>query len=313
MRLRAATLLLVLLTPGPLAAQMLTFPAEARRSAERVSADSVFLPAAPWQGEEAQGITAEGEVQQTAWKVGDGSLGTLELLAPLRAQLLAEGFEALFECETDVCGGFDFRYALKVLPEPAMHVNLGDFRYFLARRTGEAGEEHVALLVSRSASTGFVQLTRVGPATGGAGFTASTKTPAPAAPVLPGATGPIGRQLETDGHATLADLTFPTGSSELGPESFASLAALAGYLKTYPDRRVTLVGHTDAEGALDSNIQLSRQRAASVRARLIERYGVPPGQVEADGVGYLAPRASNLSAEGRMQNRRVEVILTSTQ
>jgi OOP family OmpA-OmpF porin len=312
-RLRTATLLLALLTPGPLAAQTLAFPAEARRTGERVERDSTFLPAAPWQEEGAQGVAAEGEVQQTAWSVGDGSLGTLELLAPLRTQLLNEGFEPLFECETDVCGGFDFRYALEVLPEPAMHVNLGDFRYFLARRGTEAGEEHVALLISRSASTGFVQLTRVGPATGGAAFTASTKTPAPDAPLLPAAAGPIGEQLEAMGHATLGDLSFPTGSSELGPETFASLAALAGYLKAYPDRRVMLVGHTDAEGALQANIQLSRRRAASVRERLIELYQVPPGQVEADGVGYLAPRASNLSPEGRMQNRRVEVILTSTQ
>jgi OOP family OmpA-OmpF porin len=75
---------------------------------------------------------------------------------------------------------------------------------------------------------------------------------------------------------------------------------------------VILVGHTDASGGLDGNIALSRKRAESVRQRMTDRYGIPAAQVDAQGVGYLSPRASNLSDTGRDQNRRVEVMMTST-
>ena len=57
---------------------------------------------------------------------------------------------------------------------------------------------------------------------------------------------------------------------------------------------------------------LSRRRAAEVKHRLEEQFGIEPARIEAQGVGYLVPRASNLTEEGRERNRRVEAVLTST-
>ena len=111
----------------------------------------------------------------------------------------------------------------------------------------------------------------------------------------------------------LDDLSFATGSSDLSEGQYASLARLAAYLLANPDKTVALVGHTDSEGSIAGNIALSKRRAASVLERLVSVYDVPRRQMEAEGVGYLSPRASNLTAEGRVKNRRVEVILTSTQ
>jgi OOP family OmpA-OmpF porin len=118
--------------------------------------------------------------------------------------------------------------------------------------------------------------------------------------------------LTTIGRAPLEDLTFLTGSSHLGDETFASLSELATFLNSNPDKSVALVGHTDATGSLADNMALSKKRAKSVVQRLVTVYGVPANQLEAAGVGYLVPRASNLTKGGRDQNRRVEVILTST-
>ena len=73
--------------------------------------------------------------------------------------------------------------------------------------------------------------------------------------------------------------------------------------------RIALVGHTDTVGGLEANINVSRARARSVRQRLIESYGIAEERLDAEGMGYLAPVASNLTAEGRDQNRRVEVVL----
>jgi OOP family OmpA-OmpF porin len=86
---------------------------------------------------------------------------------------------------------------------------------------------------------------------------------------------------------------------------------LAAWLAESAERRIVLVGHTDAEGALDSNIELSRARAAAVRNALVTEFGADPARIEAAGVGYLAPRAANSLAEGREANRRVEVVLIS--
>ena len=98
----------------------------------------------------------------------------------------------------------------------------------------------------------------------------------------------------------------------LEAKAYASLSALSAWLKANPTRHVTLVGHTDASGGLPANITLSRQRAQSVRAALIASYAADPSLIDAQGAGYLAPRASNETTEGRTQNRRVEVMLTPT-
>ncbi len=303
---------LFLSLPAAAGALTLDFPGFATPIADfSVVKDSHFLPTDPFFEGPIEGLNAEGAIRKQSWRVTGGGLTTLQLLAPLREQLQAAGYETLFECEADACGGFDFRYQIDVLPEPEMHVNLGDYRYFSGKRVTEDGPEYVSLIVSRSANAGFVQLTRVGAPEASVAITAATKAPTPTLPLAD--SGPVGEQLEAKGHATLDDLYFKTGSSELGDEGFASLTGLADYLKAHPDRRVTLVGHTDAEGALDANIALSKRRAAAVASRLVERHGIDPAQISADGVGYLAPRASNLTPEGRTQNRRVEAILTSTQ
>lgn len=266
----------------------------------------------------------EGQVTEQAWRIEAAQLTTLQILAPLREQLVADGWDVLFECATEACGGFDFRRAVAVMPPPEMFVNLGDFRWLSATN----GDEAVGLMVSRSEAAGFVQVTRVGPPQV-AGSLASVaepdlqgpdlqgpdlqgpdlQGPRPAAPAPEG----LGATLETLGRVVLGDLTFETGSAQLAAGEFASLAALAGYLADNPGRRVALVGHTDAEGSLDANIALSKRRAGSVLERLVAEYGVARQQVTAEGMGYLAPLASNLTPEGREANRRVEAILLSTQ
>ena len=79
-----------------------------------------------------------------------------------------------------------------------------------------------------------------------------------------------------------------------------------------PVAKIAIVGHTDSVGSLDGNTALSRRRAESVLERLKSIYAIDPDRMEANGVGYLAPIASNLTEEGRQANRRVEVIRLDT-
>ena len=270
----------------------------------------IALPKAAWRAEGIETLPVEGEVTRTAWRIPQKRVSPLDLLAPIRATLLDEGYTPLYECAAAECGGFDFRYALPLLPEPEMHVDLADYQYFL----GQKGDEITALITSRSSESGFIQVIQVGRAT-------QSREPAAGEPILAPATtrppsnetqGDIAQSLEAQGHAALDDLVFSTGAASLEPQDYASLETLAAYLKRNPETRAALVGHTDTDGALALNTALSKRRAQAVRARLIERWDVPAAQITAEGAGWLAPRASNATPEGREKNRRVEVIITST-
>jgi OOP family OmpA-OmpF porin len=118
--------------------------------------------------------------------------------------------------------------------------------------------------------------------------------------------------LRAQGHVVLGDLDFGTGSAALGAGPFASLGSLAAFLTEDPARRIALVGHTDTVGGYDGNLALSRRRAEAVMTRLINEHNVPSGQLEAEGIAYLAPIAPNDAASGREANRRVEAVLLAS-
>ena len=315
-----ATLVLWGLAPQARALD-LAFPPLTETTAGRAEAmSSLQLPIGPYANGTLLTERFEGAVEITAYRVPLENGSTLELMQILQDQLATAGFEVIFDCETEVCGGFDFRYGLDVLPEPDMHVNLSDFRYLSARR---GAVEDLAVLVSRAGQIGFVQVTRV--ARDASGLT----TPEVATPLVvadpPKLAADLGQSaattaapalvagLESGLSMVMADLVFDPGSSSLSSGRYDSVVHLAGWLAADPRRKVMLVGHTDASGGFEANLQLSRLRAESVRQALLSIRGVLPDQVQAEGIGPLAPRATNLTEEGRRQNRRVEVMVTSTE
>lgn len=298
---------------GPAAALTLDLPAKVLGEETRTELPGSYaLPTGPFDGRTVPSRQVEGALDQRAFRLDAKGATTLALFAPLRGQVLATGFQIVLECETRSCGGFDFRFNTDVMPEPDMHVDLGDFRFLSAVR----GDEAVSILVSRSSSAAYIQITRV--------------TAAPVAPLPPmapvaleepeiprgigNATDPsaIGAALSEFGSAVLEDLDFASGAAALTEGDYPSLAAVAAWLEANPDGTVALVGHTDASGSLAANIALSERRAEAVAEVLTQTYGADPARVDAHGVGYLTPRASNQTEEGRRKNRRVEVVVTST-
>jgi outer membrane protein OmpA-like peptidoglycan-associated protein len=331
MRVLISLMITWLATPG--IAQDLPFPAPATVTDQvELPASTLAIATGPWTASAGTPRRSlNGDIRQTAYRLETTTLSTVEILAPLRSALLEQGFTPLYECAAITCGGFDFRYDLPVLPEPAMHVDLGDYLYFAATKQESAGRAvAIMLVVSRSANAGFVQVSRVGGATAAPATVLSTTSAPllPSAPVIapvtpadrvPGSTGrgaltdDIGTRLESGGSLALEDLVFSSGAASLAPGDYASLGAIAAYLAANPARQIAFVGHTDASGGLEANVALSRRRAESVRRALIDQFNVPAAQVTAQGVGYLAPRASNLTPEGRTTNRRVEVMLLNTE
>lgn len=118
----------------------------------------------------------------------------------------------------------------------------------------------------------------------------------------------IGKGLEADGRIALYGIYFDTGKAELKPESKAQIDEMVALLRTRPQVRVHIVGHTDNVGALDANLVLSLRRAEAVVAALVTTHKIDAKRLSARGVASLSPVASNRSEAGRALNRRVELV-----
>ena len=110
---------------------------------------------------------------------------------------------------------------------------------------------------------------------------------------------------------TLGDVLFTTGMADLNAGAANSLDKLAAFLNHYPERNAVIEGYTDNVGSEDSNLGLSQRRADSVKSYLM-RQGIGSMRLAAAGKGESQPVASNDSATGRQQNRRVEVIIDNS-
>ncbi len=105
------------------------------------------------------------------------------------------------------------------------------------------------------------------------------------------------------------DILFATDSAVVLPAQQDDIRALAYNLQDYPKTTIQVIGHTDNTGSASYNQELSTRRASSV-ATILTANGVAPGRIQAFGRGEDRPVATNLTPEGRAQNRRVEIIIT---
>jgi len=104
------------------------------------------------------------------------------------------------------------------------------------------------------------------------------------------------------------DILFSTDSANLRPDLQSDLRAVSNNLINYPNSTIEIVGHTDNTGSAAYNQDLSERRARAV-AGVLQASGVPGSRISAYGRGEDQPIASNLSAQGQAQNRRVEIII----
>ena len=107
----------------------------------------------------------------------------------------------------------------------------------------------------------------------------------------------------------MSDVLFDTAKYTLRPVAREKLAKVAGIVSGHPGLRLDVEGHTDSVGGDEYNQRLSEQRGGAVRDYLT-REGMAPGSVTAKGFGKTQPVASNDTAQGRQQNRRVELVIS---
>lgn len=284
-------------------------PEGAERTTYQVrESDSYALPIGPV-GRVAEMLERlKGRTVWSAYRV-QSTVGLQDVLAGYKARLAAKGFEPAFECWSMECGGFDFRFGVTVLPAPFMRMDVQAFGQLSAMRTEP--EAYASVLVSSVQGVTYVQTVAVTPDDSSAKIAAAPATRAEVAAeteVIPGDARELSDLLRANGHVPIEGLSFATGGAALSQDSGPVLDALARLLVRDAELNVVIVGHSDNEGALDANIDLSQRRADAVRAALVKR-GVPRKQLDARGIGYLAPVTSNATEDGRRINRRVELVL----
>lgn len=240
----------------------------------------------------------EGKITSIVYEI-DKSRTTLEVYKNYEAALTGAGFEILYSCSDKECGGYDFSYGIH---GGILGGSPDRQRYLAAKLSSPEGTAYVSLYIKKAYEIGgpmkdtvYASLQVVEAA---AMETDKVKVDADA----------IGKGLDSEGHIAIYGIYFDSGSDKLKPESDEALGEIAKLMKARPDLGLLVVGHTDNQGKLDYNMDLSNRRAAAVAKALTEKHGVEAARLTPAGVGFLAPVASNRGDAGRALNRRVELV-----
>ncbi len=245
----------------------------------------------------------EGEVTRILYVAPEGR-APLEVFRNYQRALSDAGFEELFHCTGNGCGRL-FKYIQPHGSELVPYAFKGftrDWEYLAAKGMGPDGEVYVALhtAVHESPVSWMEQRTLVR-------LDVVELEGMDEDMVTVDAEG-MRDDIAAQGKAVLYGILFETDRADLRAESDAVLQEIATLLTDNPHLSLAVVGHTDAEGALAYNLDLSARRAEAVRAALTSRFGVSASRLSAHGVGPLAPVATNTTENGRALNRRVELV-----
>jgi outer membrane protein OmpA-like peptidoglycan-associated protein len=114
--------------------------------------------------------------------------------------------------------------------------------------------------------------------------------------------------LKTQGSVALHNVLFDTGKATLQAKSGSALAPLRELLTQDPALKLEIQGHTDNAGPPAANLKLSQERAAAVKAYVVQNFGIDAKRLTTAGYGDTRPTADNRTEAGRAQNRRVELV-----
>lgn len=235
----------------------------------------------------------EGEITRIVYRVPEGS-STLEVFRNFETKIRDAGYETIFSGGPDQIHQYTFTYnhPVEILDE----TSLGNELWYLSAQNSEEGAEtYLSLLVSPHSGGDGLRVRLIG------ARTKAMENRMVDAEAMQAA-------IADSGKVALYGIYFDTDSAEIKPESIPTLEQIAELMGNSPDLSLIVVGHTDNQGDFEYNRDLSRRRAASVEEALVRDYGIVDDRLSHDGVGYLAPAASNDSDSGRALNRRVELV-----
>lgn len=224
----------------------------------------------------------EGKVTRIDYRDPDNR-SSLERMRNYEQALRKAGFEIIYNCSKEECG-----------PEIQI-ASIGYFppeRYLTAFRKGREGNAWIGVFVAAGPWTKIRIIEERTMESGMVRVTADI----------------LKTNILKDGHMALYGIHFDTGKADIRPESAETLKEIATFLQDNPSLHIYVVGHTDNVGKHEDNMELSNKRAGVIVHELIAKYEVSPTNLQPEGVGPLAPVATNDSKEGRELNRRVEIV-----
>ena len=117
-------------------------------------------------------------------------------------------------------------------------------------------------------------------------------------------------ELAAKGRVSTQGILFASGSDQMRPESAPTMKSIGAMLVAHPELKLSVEGHTDDVGVAADNLKLSDLRAGAVMAALVKDYGIDAARLRSKGFGSTKPVGPNTTAEGRQNNRRVELVRT---
>ena len=247
-------------------------------------------------------LSAEGKLTTLVYRA-PAARSPLEILRNYEQALDAAGFETLFSCVQAQCGGYEFNTTLIPLgPYSTLFNGYHDGHgYLLVRLPRPEGDVIASAYVVKNMGGGINReraLLKLN--------VLELKPMEERMVTLKAAE--MDSALGIEGKVALYGLLFDTDKDSMRPDSRPQLDEIAALLQAQPDLRVLIVGHTDAQGSLAYNQDLSQRRARSIVSTLVRDYGIDAGRLTPLGVGMAAPVASNRNEAGRARNRRVELV-----
>lgn len=249
----------------------------------------------------------EGRITRILYR-GPDERSSLEILRNYQSALESAGFEVLYSCGSDCGNNFSgilygpSEMRIKNTKTSGSAFDLPqDVRYLSAKMVDGSRTVHISLLTAFD--NGFGKLSKR-PVT----LLQIIESKAMDTGMVTVDAEAIGKGIDATGHMAIYGVQFDTNSAKIKPESAPVLAEIAKLLQGRPSLNILVVGHTDNQGAFEYNISLSSQRANSVARYLTQHHNIDQGRMRAEGVGFLAPVASNDTPDGRAKNRRVELV-----
>ncbi len=252
----------------------------------------------------------EGTITRLTYKIPMGR-SPLETVRNYEKELQAEGFQILFSAQKDALGSYFAEAAgykeIQWPPNvPGLTLNSDKQIYLAAEKIGPEGTVIASLYaVENRFWAGNLKNIEKGQTLLHVDIIESKAMEEKMVTV---AAEEMAEQISASGSVALYGIYFDTDKADIKPESAETLEQITKLLKDNSDLKLLVVGHTDNVGSFNYNMELSRERATAVVKELTQNYAIAAERLMSAGVSYASPVASNRTEDGRVKNRRVELV-----
>jgi outer membrane protein OmpA-like peptidoglycan-associated protein len=250
-------------------------------------------------------LQPEGQVTRILYKAPVGRT-SLEVFRNYERALKAAGFQILYSCTKAACGDGDtFAQNLFGVGAQPLTLNQQNQAFLSAKLARPTGTMYVRLFTVENRSWAAEAKTAEGQVIAQLDI---VETKAMEGGMVTVDANAMLKALQTGGRVALYGIYFDSGSAVVKPESKPAIDEIANLMSSNPSLRLLVVGHTDTDGSMSANRELSEKRAAAVVQQLVSGRGIAQSRLTPFGVGFAAPVATNRTPDGKAKNRRVELV-----